>query len=66
MAKGDGITWRCLSLPEFCRIWTGGTGPLSPLSAVAVQDVEIVSHKSLPERAPEVSEFLETIRHPVR
>ncbi|WP_237049297.1 ABC transporter substrate-binding protein [Lentibacillus amyloliquefaciens] len=31
----------------------------TPLSAVAEQDVEIVSHKSLPERAPDVSEFLE-------
>ncbi|WP_234031439.1 ABC transporter substrate-binding protein [Lentibacillus cibarius] len=30
----------------------------TPLSALATQDVEIISHKSLPERAPEVTEFL--------
>ncbi|RYG73178.1 ABC transporter substrate-binding protein [Lentibacillus lipolyticus] len=30
----------------------------TPLSALATQDVEIVSHKSLPERAPKVAEFL--------
>ncbi|MFD2762141.1 ABC transporter substrate-binding protein [Lentibacillus juripiscarius] len=30
----------------------------TPLSTVATQNVEIVSHKSLPERAPEVTEFL--------